>query len=228
MNIVSIIGARGGSKRIPNKNLARIGTIPLIGYSIMTARNLGYPVYVSTDSPEIAETSKGWGAEVIDRPPDFATDLATDYGWIFHLLLELEARGEHTPDLLLFLRPTTPIRATFKIKEALDSLDSSSSSLRSVEPITEALEKHFRIKGDYLESPFPMELDATNLPNQVFPKAYRANGYVDILRPHQVKTSLTGDIYGTNIQAFITPKTIEIDTLEDLDYAHYYLSKHVT
>ena len=225
MNIITIIGARSGSKRIPNKNLQFLGGYPLIAHSVIMGISLGYPVFVSTDSVEIANVSQQWGAGIIMRPPELATDIATDYDWIYHLLLKLEQAERHTPDLIAFLRPTTPFRATFTLKTALDTFNPNSSSLRSVEEIPEALEKHFRITDKYLTSPFPMELDATNLPNQVFPKAYKANGYIDILRPEQIKK---GDIYGDKIQAYITAKSIEIDTLEDLDYANYHIQSHVS
>ena len=65
-----------------------------------------------------------------------------------------------------------------------------------------------------------MQINDTNNPNQLFPITYKGNGYIDILR--SVCILRNGNLYGKSIEAFITPPTIEIDTLEDLEYANWY------
>jgi CMP-N-acetylneuraminic acid synthetase len=86
----------------------------------------------------------------------------------------------------------------------------------------EAIEKKFHINYGKLVPAHPhFCLGATNEPNQKFEISYTANGYIDIIRPKVIKN---GDIYGEKIQAFITPYTIEIDTLEDLEYARWKIN----
>jgi N-acylneuraminate cytidylyltransferase len=75
-----IIPARGGSRRMPGKNLESIAGIPLIGWGIRIARAAARPgdlIICSTDDEQIAASARDWGAEVLDRPAELATDEAT-------------------------------------------------------------------------------------------------------------------------------------------------------
>jgi CMP-N,N'-diacetyllegionaminic acid synthase len=225
---IVIIGAREGSKRVPNKNLKVIGTMPLIAYPISTALQLGIQPYVSTDSKEIATTSKTWGAEVIIRPKELAEDFSTDSEWILHFLGEYKRFSKTYPSTIVFLRPTTPLRDVSVVKRGIDSFKPNMDSLRSVEPLKEAIQKAFQVDGDALISayPFPMSSDIkdpSNLPNQFFPTSYTANGYVDVLRTDYILD--TESLYGTT-QAYITPRVLEIDTIDDIEYADYLARKY--
>jgi CMP-N-acetylneuraminic acid synthetase len=217
---VVAIPARGGSKRIPCKNLQYVGNLPLIAYTINTALNLGIAgIYVTTDSEDIAQISQNLGASIINRPPELASDTATDLDWLKHLIREIWKMNGIYPENIVLLRPTSPLRCVWTVNEALSVFNEENSSLRSVEPISEALEKHFRIKDNLLQPCFPMSLDDTNLPNQVFPMAYKANGYIDIIK---TKTILEyNSVFGNAIQSYITPHIDEIDTQDDLDYVRY-------
>lgn len=111
--IITIIPARGGSKRIPGKNIAPLAGKPLIAHSIEESLDcsLVERTIVSTDDPEIAEVARRWGAEVpFLRPGEFSRDDTTDLPVFIHALEWLQANDNLLPDLVVHLRPTTPLR----------------------------------------------------------------------------------------------------------------------
>ncbi|WP_296665210.1 acylneuraminate cytidylyltransferase [Demequina sp.] len=109
MRAVAIIPARGGSKGVPGKNVARVGGVPLVGRAVRAA--LAAPsidgVFVSTDDAAIAAAATAAGGQVIDRPADLAGDLATSESALLHALDALAARGVE-PQALAFLQATSP------------------------------------------------------------------------------------------------------------------------
>ncbi|WP_062290179.1 acylneuraminate cytidylyltransferase [Demequina phytophila] len=109
MSAVAIIPARGGSKGVPGKNVARVGGVPLIGRAIRAA--LAAPsitaAYVSTDDAEIARVAREHGAIVIDRPAELASDTATSEDALLHAIGEIE-KAAGLPDAVAFLQATSP------------------------------------------------------------------------------------------------------------------------
>lgn len=113
---VAIIPARGGSKRLPNKNLRFVGGKPLIAWTVEAAlySNCFNRVVVSTDDESIAKAARDAGAEVpFMRPREIASDTATAMDVALHAIDQLG-----TPDLFGFLQPTSPLRTAAHIKEA--------------------------------------------------------------------------------------------------------------
>lgn len=233
MDKIIIIGARSGSKRVPNKNLKLLGNEPLINWSILCAKVvLRYDTYVSSDSDEILDIVRKESTEFrkiipIKRPSELASDISTDLDWIKHLLEEYYKVKKEYPEKLIFLRPTTPIRDHRIVREAIKKFDEheSFSSLSSLEPISEAIEKTFRLKKDNIVIPaYPnISMEETNNPNQMFPQTYKANGYVDILKTENILKN--NSLYGNKIFGFITPKTVDIDDIEDFQYAEFLLNR---
>jgi len=226
---IVVIPARGGSKRIPNKNLRLLAGNPLIVYSIKLGLELGVPVYVTSDSELILKLASDWGASPVVRPAELAKDDSTDLDWMGHFLEYYRGKEGAYPEQIVFLRPTTPLRTLETVKRGLSTFIEASSSLRSVQPLAEAPEKAFREEAGYLvpavgcmSCPGGGMSEVSNLPNQAFPLAYTGNGYIDIIRPDVIIKSNT--LYGYNVQAFITEKTIDIDDLNDFKYAEYLLS----
>lgn len=120
MRIIAIIPARGGSKGVPRKNIRPLNGRPLIAYSIAAARETQAVgrIVVSTDDQEIAEISRGLGAEVRLRPMSLAADDTLTRDVLEHVVNELAAEGE-SPDAVLTLQPTSPLRTARHIKEAI-------------------------------------------------------------------------------------------------------------
>ena len=119
--VVAVIPARGGSKRIPRKNLTPIAGKPLVVHSIKHALQSKRVsrVLVSTDDSKIAAVSHRAGAEVVIRPKDISGDEATSESAIAHALDQLS--GE--PDLVVFLQATSPVRRRFDIDRAIEQLE---------------------------------------------------------------------------------------------------------
>ena len=131
MKAVAIIPARGGSKRVPGKNIRELAGKPLLAYTIeaaLGAKGLD-SVYVSTEDKEIAKLAKERGAQVIDRPAELATDEASTKPVLEHALAELGGGV----DALVLLQPTSPLRGPADIDAALEKFESSGcDSLLSV------------------------------------------------------------------------------------------------
>ena len=122
-NILAIIPARGGSKRVPRKNLKLINEIPLVGHSINHANESKYinEIIVSTDDAEIAKISQSFGARVIDRPEEYRHDntIMEADNVLCQVVQDLEAKGEKI-DIIVLLYPTAPLRPVKKIDEAIE------------------------------------------------------------------------------------------------------------
>jgi CMP-N,N'-diacetyllegionaminic acid synthase len=130
---VALVPARAGSQRVPGKNVLPLGGHPLIAYTIAAARESGVfdDVLVSTDSEEIAEVARRYGASVPAlRPAEIATATSSDIDWVLHAMVGREE------DLFAILRPTSPFRGADAIRRAfahLVSLGERADSIRAVE-----------------------------------------------------------------------------------------------
>lgn len=116
--IVAIIPARGGSKRVPRKNIAMVAGVPLIYYTIKAALGAKFVdrVVVSTESPEIARIARDCGADVpFLRPAHLAQDNVTTVGAILHTLRWLDEQEGYRPEFFVLLLPTSPLRISADI-----------------------------------------------------------------------------------------------------------------
>jgi N-acylneuraminate cytidylyltransferase len=232
VNILALIPARGGSKGVPKKNIRILGGYPLIAHTI-TAAKLSKKInkiIVSTDSQEIADISSQYGAEIpFLRPIQLADDKSKDIDYVLHTLNHLEYNENYIPDLIILLRPTTPIRNIETIDDAIDKYlnNKHSTSLRSSHAVSESPFKWFLLQDNYY-TPIcdKYTLEDTNRPRQDFPNIYIPNGYIDILNPNFIKANNT--LYGEKIFGYITPHTNEIDTIEDFKYIEYQISQQET
>ncbi len=104
--ILGVIPARGGSKGIPRKNIKSIAGKPLIAWTILAAQEskLIDRLVISTEDPEIAAIAREYGAEVIERPAELATDEATTLAVLQDILTKIDA------DTIVLLQPTSPVR----------------------------------------------------------------------------------------------------------------------
>lgn len=136
-SIVALIPARSGSKRVPKKNIRRLGDHPLIAYTICAAQDAGIfgDVVVSTDSEEIAAIARHYGARVPElRPAELAGDLSPDIEWVEHALGILRDEGAEY-DCFSILRITSPFRTAQTICRAWELFrhEAAVDSLRAVE-----------------------------------------------------------------------------------------------
>jgi YrbI family 3-deoxy-D-manno-octulosonate 8-phosphate phosphatase len=222
--ILALIPARGGSKGIPRKNIRSFAGYPLIAWSIAAGlqSNSVSRVLVSTDDEEIASVARDYGADApFLRPSELAQDRTTDLPVFEHALKWLEDIEGYKPDIVIQLRPTSPIRPVGIIDEAVRILVEypDADCVRGVVPAGQNPFKMWRFNGydkpmnplinmDGIKEPY-------NAPRQILPSAYWQTGHIDAIRMTTIsrKRSLTGDVvYPLVIDSRYT---VDIDTLAD-------------
>lgn len=217
--VLALIPARGGSKGLPRKNIRRVAGLPLIAYSIghaLEAQRITR-VVVSTDDAEIARVARHYGAEVpFTRPAGYATDHASDFQVFEHALLTLDALYGYRPELVVQLRPTTPLRDVGVIDRAVATMleRPEVDSLKSVSLAEKSPYKMWRERDGRLVPVVELEglPEAHSMPRQVLPTVYAANGYLDIVRPRAILEQ------GSMVGRVTLPLLIEEETF-DLDHA---------
>ncbi|MCM1233358.1 MAG: hypothetical protein NC489_24845 [Ruminococcus flavefaciens] len=122
MKILAIIPARGGSKGIPKKNIRLLSGKPLISYSILNALSCTTidDVYVSTDSEEIAEVARSYGADIIMREENLSGDSTTLDPVIFDAVSKVESEKGYTYDYVITMQPTSPLLKPESLSMALE------------------------------------------------------------------------------------------------------------
>jgi N-acylneuraminate cytidylyltransferase len=227
-HILALIPARGGSKGIPRKNIKPFAGFPLIAWSIaagLQAKSVSR-VIVSTDDEEIAAVAREWGAEVpFLRPPELAQDRTLDFPVFEHALNWLKETEGYTPDVVVQLRPTSPIRPSDMVDSAVKILleNADADSVRGVVPAAQNPFKMWRFHG--ADKPLTPLLkvegiaEPYNAPRQILPPAYWQTGHIDAIRTTTItqKNSLTGSVVYPLV---IDPRyTVDIDT--PADWAKY-------
>lgn len=225
--VLAIIPARGGSKSIPHKNIRSFAGYPLIMYSIAAAlqSRLVTRVIVSTDDEEIAQVAKACGAEVpFLRPAEISGDDTLDLPVFQHALRWLSENEKYNQDVIVQLRPTSPIRPITCVDDAIQLLleNPQADSVRGVVLAGQNPYKMWHILPEGNLSPILSieDYDETyNIPRQDLPAVYWQTGHVDAIRPETIlkKNSMSG----TTIWPLIIDPvyTVDIDTLLDWEQA---------
>jgi N-acylneuraminate cytidylyltransferase len=226
MEVLALIPARGGSKSIPRKNIKPLAGHPLIAYSIAAGRQarLVTRTLVSTDDEEIAAVARQYGAETpFLRPAEFAQDATTDFPVFAHALSWLSEQEGYHPELVVQLRPTSPIRPPGMVDQALRLLmdDPQAESVRGVVPAGQNPFKMWRIEQGRMIPllSVPGIAEPYNAPRQALPAAFWQTGHIDAIRARTIleKNSLSGEVI---LPLMIDPRyTIDIDTLADWRHA---------
>ena len=178
--ILAIIPARSGSKRLPKKNIKMLQGKPLLAYTIDSVKNSHHVTrfIVSTEDNEIAKISQSYGAEVIIRPPELARDESPTEDVIINVLEQLKNKEQYSPDLIILLQPTSPLRTTDDIDDAIKTfLASSGDSLISITEYDHTPYWALRIEKGFLKPEFEKEKLKRS---QELPKLYRPNGSIFI------------------------------------------------
>jgi YrbI family 3-deoxy-D-manno-octulosonate 8-phosphate phosphatase len=222
--ILALIPARGGSKGIPRKNIRSFAGYPLIAWSIAAAKQAACVtrVIVSTDDEEIALIAREYGAETpFLRPAEFAQDNTTDLPVFEHALQWLEEKEGYQPEIVVQLRPTSPIRPKDCVDNAVNILlqHADADCVRGVVPAGQNPHKMWRFAGEDQPMKPLLEVEGIiepyNAPRQILPLVYWQTGHIDAIRVSTIKQkkSLTGDVIYPFV---IDPRyTVDIDNLSD-------------
>jgi YrbI family 3-deoxy-D-manno-octulosonate 8-phosphate phosphatase len=230
--VLGIVQARGGSKGLPRKNLRLLCGHPLMAYSIasaLAAQSITR-VIMSTDDEEIADVARQYGCEVpLMRPVELAADDTPDFPLFDHAIHWLAEHEDYHPQMVVQLRPTTPLRPRGMLDEAVRILrsDPLADCVRGVTIPKQTPYKMWRDGQDgcllpLMDTTFP---EPYNMPRQKLPPAYWQTGHVDVIRATTIteKRSLTG----TRVRPIMIDGNycIDIDTLVDFDLAAHAIQQ---
>jgi CMP-N-acetylneuraminic acid synthetase len=219
--MIAVIPARGGSKRLPKKNILPFAGSPLICHSIALARSLSAidRVCVSTDDPEIARIAREAGAEVVTRPAELATDRSTTASAIRHALTTLADSGPPA-EAVITLQPNCPLRTAEIVTDAIELFRREKAD--SVVGVTKSHHKLGPIEnGRFLPAYRP------GMRSQDMAEQYFENGVIYVSRADMVASA--EDLFGNHIAPLILEPIFalgDIDTLLDFQVAEFLFTQH--
>ncbi len=212
---LAIIPARGGSKRLPRKNLLDLCGKPLIAWSIEAALKSKYisKVIISSDDEEILNIAKEYKADFIKRPDELASDTATTFDALKHTLENVEKY-----DYVVLLQPTSPLRSEKHIDEAIELLkEKNADAIISVCEV-----EHSPLWSNTLDENLNMSNflrdEVLNKRSQDLPKYYRLNGAIYICKTEKLLEN-KGFFIKENIYAYKMDKKYSVDIDEEIDFA---------
>ena len=214
---IAIIPARGGSKRLPNKNILSLGGKSLIAHSIEYAKKHYFidEVYVSTDDAEIKKVALQFGAKVIDRPVAISGDLEPTITALQHVLEVLN----HEVENVVLLQATNPLRPDFLLSEAFEIFEKN--KLESLFTVSRDEHKLGKIEEDKFV-PFNYKPGQRS---QDLEPLYFENGLLYIAKASLIQE---GILMNENSFPMVVnhPFTkVDIDTQEDFEYTEFLLNK---
>lgn len=218
MKTIAIIPARGGSKRLPNKNSLSLGGIPLVAHSILYAQQnsaLIDDIYVSTDDEKIKEIALQYGAKVIDRPQNLSGDLEPTVSALKHVLESIETGVEN----VVLLQATNPLRPLNLLREAFEVYQKGNyDSLFTVS-------RNHQKLGKIEDNKFCPFNYAIGQRSQDLEPLFFENGLLYITKASLIldNSIITENAFPFELNHIFA--NIDIDTQEDLEYAEYLIEK---
>lgn len=211
---LAIIPARGGSKRLPRKNILDLCGKPLIAWSIKAGLNSKYidKVVVSSDDDEILNISLNFGAETIKRPVELASDTATTFDAIKHTIDNFEKY-----DYIVLLQPTSPLRDAKHIDQAIELLETKKAdAVVSVCEVDHSPLWSNTLPKDGNMSNF-LKDEILNKRSQDLEKYYRLNGAIYICKTEKLLEN-KGFFLKDNIFAYKMDRESSVDIDEEMDF----------
>lgn len=224
---IATICARGGSKGLPGKNLRLFAGRPLIAHTI--AHALACPeidaVYVSTDDAQIADAARAAGAIVpYLRPAELATDEAGKLPVIEHLVSHLERQGEPIRRVV-DLQPTSPLRESGDISAALGIRPDA----QLVVSVAEAADNpYFNLVEQGADGLARLSKGQGTMRRQDAPAVYALNGSIYVWQREALAHAAIHGLWSVALAPYVMPrwKSVDIDTLEDFEYAQWLFGRH--
>lgn len=224
-SVLAVITARGGSKGLPGKNIHPVGGLPLIAWTILAARAARTidRLILSSDDEEIIATAKAYGCEVpFIRPLELATDTASSIDVLVHAVQGLPERY----DLVLLLQPTSPLRTAEDIDGAI-ALMLSSGAPAVISVMASQKPPHWMYQLDSTGCLVPLfpEQDRPIRRQDASP-VYLPNGALYLVEVQQLLRKRTLIPHGSRPWIMPAQRSVDIDSLEDMEYLEYLCSRH--
>lgn len=224
--VLALIPARGGSKGIKDKNILDIQGKPLIAYTIEAAKGSPYvdDVVVSTDSEKIGQVARQWGAVIpFLRPAELAMDQTPTLDAVRYTIDRLRESG-HSYDILVLLQPTSPLRTSEDINNALSAfVNNGCQPLAAVSAVSEYPVLMRTIGSDgRLEKLLPVQ---STIRRQDMPQYYKINGSIYVNLVSEINKDLS---FNDNLIPYImkAEHSVDIDDYLDVAVAQYYLNMY--
>ena len=218
-SFLAIIPARGGSKRLPRKNVLPLAGKPLITWTIEAALASAYldKILVSSDDDEILAIAEGAGIQALARPAEFSQDTSSSYDVIKHTLDQVA-----TYDFVVLLQPTSPLRSGCDIDAAIELLArKQADGVISVTPVEHSpLWVNTLPPDDSMVGFLPEDVKA--LRSQELKEHYRLNGAIYISKVDKLLGE--GSFFlGANVYAYKMNQeaSVDIDTKLDFRWAEF-------
>ncbi len=226
---IALICARGGSKGLPGKNIRMLNGKPLIGWAIDLAKSLTQVrrILVSTDSEEIAEISRKFGADVpFQRPKELADDNSSEWLVWRHALDFIKSEEGKYPDSLLVLPVTAPLRSKEDVEECLDVFNKKKPDI--VVTVTDAHRSpYFNMikKNEQGFAELVIQNDKKVFRRQDAPIVYDMTTVAYVSRPDFIMNS--PGIFDGKVFPVCIPqeRAVDIDSLRDFEYAEFLLGQ---
>lgn len=218
MKTIAIIPARGGSKRLPGKNVRLLDGIPLIGHSILYAKANAVidAIYVSTDDVEISQVATEFGATVINRPKAISDDAAPTVSALKHLLQNLD----NPVDNVILLQATNPLRPESMLTDAFDIF--KSHQLDSLFTVSRNHQKLGKIKSNRF---IPFNYTPGQRSQDLEP-LYFENGLLYITKAQLILNDIIMSENAHPMQIDHIFGQVDIDTEEDFEWANFLIQKY--
>ena len=216
---LAIIPARGGSKRLPGKNIMDLASIPLIGHSINYAlanRGIIDKIVVSTNDYEIKNIALSFGAEVVDRPPELSDDKSPTLDAINHVIENEETRWDN----VILLQPTNPLRPVELLENAYNKF--ISGKYDSLFTVSKTSRKFGIIEGKSFK-PYNYKFGQRS---QEIEKLYYENGLLYISKVSLLEKSVLINEHSFPFKVDHPFGEMDIDTKDDLEYAEFLYQRH--
>lgn len=218
--MIVVVPARGGSKRLPGKNIHPLAGRPLLEHTLSAVRKarLAFPVFVSTDDDAIAAVAhRCEGVQIIKRPVELATDSASTESVLLHVLDSLMPNGI-TPEWIMTIPPTSPFRKSETIRRFAEAVLAEPDAQDCLMSVTEN-------RGDFWMT------ERNGLLTRLFPNAprrqqdrtplYEENSAIYVSKVSALRE--TGSILGGRVRGLVIPpiEGFDINTIDDLRLAEY-------
>ena len=220
MKNIVIIPARGGSKRIPEKNIQLFGGVSLLVHSVKYAlanSEIIDDVYVSTDDAKIKKIALEYGAKVIDRPIQFSGDFEPTVSALKHILESIESDVEN----VILLQPTNPLRPDNLLKEAFEIYKRG-----KYDNLFTVTRNHHKL-GKIIENKFQPFNYSIGQRSQDLEPLFFENGLLYITKASLILNDIIISENAFPFEVNHIFANVDIDTQEDLDYAEYLFNKFI-